>query len=191
MKPNGKFICVPSRDNYQALKRKVKVIVNSSNYGSKAKAQKLAPVIRGWRRYHQYCDMSSHDLWAMSYRAFAVFKKEKNNTRYTSKSLVKKAFPRVNWSVNKHVQVAGERSPYDGDVVYWSKRESKLYDGATAKVLKQQNHTCALCGLGFMPVDKVELHHRDGDHNNWKPNNLEAIHSHCHHYTHMSKGQCP
>ncbi len=79
------------------------------------------------------------------------------------------------------------RSPYDGDVVYWSKRESKLYDGATAKVLKRQGHTCQACGLALMPGDKVELHHRDGNHNNWKPNNLEARHSSCHHYHHMSR----
>ena len=57
IKPNGKFICVPSRDNYQAFRSKVKTIVNNSNYGSKVKAQKLAPVVRGWRRYHQYCDI--------------------------------------------------------------------------------------------------------------------------------------
>ena len=181
------FVC-PERDNYRTFKSKVKAIVNSSNYGSKVKAQKLAPVVRGWRRYHQYCDMSSHDLWAMRYRAFVVFNKEKKQTRYTSESLVNRAFPTVKWQVNKHVMVARERTPYDGDLVYWSKRESKLYDGTTAKVLKKQAHTCTACGLSFMPGDKVELHHIDGDHNNWNPNNLEAIHSSCHHYKHMSTG---
>ena len=188
VKPNGKFICCPSKDNYQAFKSKVKTIVNNSNYGSMVKAQKLTPVVRGWRRYHQYCDMSNHSLWGTNLRAFAVFNKEKSNNKYTVKSLLDKAFPTVKWQANKHVMVAGERSPYDGDVVYWSKRNSKLYDGATAKVLKKQDHTCEACGLAFMPGDKVELHHRDGNHNNWKPDNLEAIHSSCHHYHHMSNG---
>ena len=124
----------------------------------------------------------------MNHRAFAVFKKEKSNSRYTSESLIKKAFPTVKWSANKHVMVAGERSPFDGDVVYWSARNSKLYDGATAKTLKKQGHTCAACGLRLMPGDKVEIHYLDGNHNNSKSHNLEALHSACHHYTHMSRG---
>ncbi|NER32845.1 MAG: RNA-dependent DNA polymerase [Oscillatoria sp. SIO1A7] len=188
VKPNGKFICVPSKDNYRAFRGKVKSIVNNSNYGSKVKAQKLAPVVRGWRNYHKYCDMSNHTLHGQMTRAFVVFNKEKSNNRYTTKTLLDRAFPPVKWAGCKHVMVAGERSPYDGDVVYWSKRNSKLYDGATAKVLKRQDHRCEACGLSFMPGDKVELHHRDGNHNNWKPNNLEALHSSCHHYHHISNG---
>lgn len=188
VRPNGKFICTPSNDNHRAFKRKVKFIVNNSNYGSKVKAKKLAPVVRGWRRYHQYCDMKNHSLHGSKARAFAVFNKEKSNNRYSAKALLGKAFPSIKWAVNKHVMVAGERSPYEGDLLYWSKRNSKLYDGITAKVLKKQDHRCEACRLSFMPGDKVELHHRDGNHNNWKPNNLEAIHSSCHHYHHMSSG---
>ncbi|WP_333232704.1 reverse transcriptase domain-containing protein [Microcoleus sp. AT9_A2] len=44
---NGKFRCVPSVDNFKAFRQKVKHIVNNSNYGATAKAEKLAPVIRG------------------------------------------------------------------------------------------------------------------------------------------------
>jgi retron-type reverse transcriptase len=44
---NGKFRCVPSEDNYKAFRKKVKSIVNSSNYGATVKAEKLAPVVRG------------------------------------------------------------------------------------------------------------------------------------------------
>ncbi|NER40176.1 MAG: RNA-dependent DNA polymerase [Oscillatoria sp. SIO1A7] len=188
VKPNGKFICTPSKENYQSFRAKVKSIVNSSNYGAKTKAQKLAPVVRGWRNYHRYCDMSKHSLWSMSHRAFTVFNKEKKLNRYEAEKLVKKAFLTVKWAANKHVMVKGDSSPYDGNLLYWSKRNSKLYDGPTEKVLKKQDHTCAICGLSFGPEDKVELHHKDGNHNNWKPNNLEAIHSHCHHYHHMSNG---
>jgi RNA-directed DNA polymerase len=34
----------------------------------------------------------------------------------------------------------GDASPFSGNLVYWSQRESKLYDGARAKVLNNQNH---------------------------------------------------
>jgi RNA-directed DNA polymerase len=42
---NGKFRSTPSVGNYQAFRKKVKKIVNSSNYGATTKAQKLAPVV--------------------------------------------------------------------------------------------------------------------------------------------------
>ncbi len=46
---NGKFRCVPSVDNFKVFRQKVKHIVNNSNYGATVKAEKLAPVVRGWR----------------------------------------------------------------------------------------------------------------------------------------------
>jgi retron-type reverse transcriptase len=46
---NGKFRCVPSVDNFKAFRKKRKAIVNNSNYGASTKAEKLAPVVRGWR----------------------------------------------------------------------------------------------------------------------------------------------
>ncbi|MHC5828072.1 MAG: reverse transcriptase domain-containing protein, partial [Nostoc sp.] len=48
---NGKFRCSPSVDNFKAFRKKVKHIVNNSNYGATTKAEKLAPVVRGWRNY--------------------------------------------------------------------------------------------------------------------------------------------
>jgi group II intron reverse transcriptase/maturase len=47
---NGKFRCVPSVDNFKTFRQKVKTIVNSSNYGASTKAEKLAPLVRGWRK---------------------------------------------------------------------------------------------------------------------------------------------
>ncbi|MGQ4648871.1 group II intron maturase-specific domain-containing protein [Lyngbya aestuarii] len=59
---NGKFRCVPSEDNYKAFRKKVKSIVNNSNYGSTVKAEKLAPVVRGWRNYHRFCKMEGEEI---------------------------------------------------------------------------------------------------------------------------------
>ena len=83
--------------------------------------------------------------------------------------------------------VKGNQSPYDGDEFYWSKRNSKLYDGATSKCLKRQDHSCGYCGLKFTDDERVQLHHIDGNHNNWKPKNLVAVHQSCHQYIHMGK----
>ena len=186
---NGKFRSVPSVDNYKAFRQKVKDIVNCSNYGAKVKAEKLAPLVRGWRNYHRYCKMDGarNSLYFIETRAFKVFNKEKKQKRHTSKILLDKAFPAVPYSENDFVNVRGDKSPYDGDLTYWSERNSKLYDGATSQTLKRQNHTCGLCGLKTLSDEKVHLHHVDGNHKNWKPKNLLAVHESCHDYHHMSK----
>ena len=186
---NGKFRSTPSVDNYKAFRKKVKAIVNSSNYGAKVKAEKLAPIVRGWRNYHRFCKMngSRNSLYHIESRAFKVFNKESKQNRYSCKKLLDKAFPAIPYSENRHNNVKGEKSPYDGDIIYWSERNSKLYDGMTSKALKKQNHSCKTCGLKFVGDEKVHLHHVDGNHNNWKTANLVAIHESCHDYHHMSK----
>ncbi|MEG4837121.1 group II intron maturase-specific domain-containing protein, partial [Microcoleus sp. B9-D4] len=188
---NGKFRCVPSTDNFKAFRQKVKHIVNNSNYGATVKAEKLAPVVRGWRNYHRYCKLegSRLSLWFTQNRAFKVFNKESKQSRYTSKKLLDKAFPTVPYSENKFVNVKGEKSPYDGDIAYWSERNSKLYNGETSKALKRQNHKCGKCGLKMLGDEKVHLHHVDGNHSNSKINNLLAVHESCHDYLHMSKSE--
>ncbi|MEH2261677.1 group II intron reverse transcriptase/maturase [Nostoc sp.] len=187
---NGKFKSTPSVDNFKAFRKKVKYIVNNSNYGATTKAEKLAPVVRGWRNYHKFCKMdgSRNSLHHIETRSKKVFNKETKLNRYSSKKLLDKAFPAVPYSENKHVSVKGTKSPYDGNTAYWSERNSKLYDGETSKALKKQNHRCASCGLKFIDEERVHLHHIDGNHTNWKKNNLEAIHESCHDYKHMSKG---
>lgn len=186
---NGKFSSTPSVDNFKKFRKKVKEIVNHSNYGSKVKAQKLAPIVRGWRNYHKFCNMrgSRFSLWHMNHRAWKVFNKETKNTKESTTKLINKAFPKVSYSENSHVCVKGTKSPYDNDIVYWSQRNSKLYDGYTSKALKRQNHSCARCGLKLTSEERVNLHHIDGNHNNWKSKNLIAIHESCHDYIHMSK----
>ena len=187
---NGKFRCVPSVDNFKAFRKKVKHIVNNSNYGAKRKAEKLAPLVRGWRQYHKYCKMdgSRNSLWHIEMRAYTVFNKETKQNRHTSKTLVDKAFPSVPYSELKHIMVKGNKSPYDGDMVYWSERNSKLYNDNTSKALKRQNHSCKSCGLKFIGEERIHLHHVDGNHQNWKHKNLAAIHESCHDYLHISKG---
>ncbi|MEM9927611.1 MAG: reverse transcriptase domain-containing protein [Cyanobacteria bacterium P01_D01_bin.50] len=186
---NGKFRSTPSVENFKQFREKVKEIVNCSNYGSKVKAEKLAPIVRGWRNYHKFCKMdgSRFSLWHIRNRAWKVFNKENKNTKESTTKLVEKAFPKVSYSENKHVNVQGTKSPYDKDITYWSNRNSKLYDGLISKALKRQNHSCAKCGLKFTSEERINLHHIDGNHNNWKTKNLVAIHESCHDYIHMSK----
>ena len=186
---NGKFRCVPSVDNFKAFRKKVKFIVNNSNYGATVKAEKLAPVVRGWRNYHRFCKMDGrrNSLVSLATRAFKVFNKEAKMNRYSSKKLLDKAFPSVPYSENRWVNVRGEKSPYDGDLAYWSARNSRLYDGETSKACKRQNHSCGFCGLKMLDGERVHLHHVDENHHNWKTKNLLAVHQSCHQLHHRGK----
>ncbi len=110
---NGKFRSRPSEDNYKAFRKKVKLIINCSNYGAIVKAKKLASIVRGWRNYHRYCKMDGarNSLYYMQKRAIKVFNKETKQNRHSSKKLLDQAFPSVSYSENKFVNVKGDKSP--------------------------------------------------------------------------------
>lgn len=186
---NGKFRSYPSEENYKNFIKKVKTIINSSNYGAEVKASKISSIVRGWRNYHKFCNMkgSRFSLWFTHKKAEIIFRKQKSINRIRSIELVEKAFPTVSWKENNFVKVQGNRSPYDGGLVYWSERNSKLYDGYTVTLLKKQNHTCSICGQALTSDEDVHLHHLDGNHNNWKRSNVGVMHRSCHQYIHMSK----
>ena len=186
---NGKYRCVPSEDNYEKFRKKIKAIVNNPALATAAKAKKLTPIVRGWRNYHRYCKMdgSRFNLWSLNHSTFVKFKKDKNKGKEEAARLVQEAFPAVPYSVNGYVMVKGKKSPYDDDLLYWSKRNSKLYSGETEKALKRQGYKCGQCGLYLDGNEKIHLHHIDGNHDNWKSKNLIAIHESCHDYIHMGK----
>ncbi|MDJ0679532.1 MAG: reverse transcriptase domain-containing protein [Xenococcaceae cyanobacterium MO_167.B52] len=110
---NGKFRSRPSEDNYKAFRKKVKSIINCSNYGAMVKANKLAPIVRGWRNYHRYCKMdgAQNSLYFIQRRAKKVFNKERKQNRYTIKKLIDKSFPSVSYSENRFVNVRRDNSP--------------------------------------------------------------------------------
>ncbi|WP_365974658.1 group II intron maturase-specific domain-containing protein [Moorena sp. SIO4G3] len=188
---DGRFKSYPAKENLKKFLKKVKTIVNSSNYGAEIKAKKIAPIVRGWRNYHKWCCMedSPYNLYFPMKTAERKFRKQKSINRHESKRLLDKAFPKVSWKENGHTMVKGTKSPYDGDLAYWSQRNSKLYDNATSKALKKQNHSCGYCGLKLKGDESVHLHHIDGNHDNWKPKNLMAVHQSCHQLIHGGKSR--
>jgi RNA-directed DNA polymerase len=86
----------------------------------------------------------------------------------------------------RHVKVQGNKSPLDGDWVYWASRQGH-YPGVSqwlAMLLKRQGGKCVGCGLSFMPEDLLEVHHQDGKHTNYQRGNLAVLHRHCHDTVH-------
>lgn len=180
VRPNGKFISTPSQKATHSIKTKVKEVMKDNRFNLEQRIDKCGLIVRGWRNYHRFCDLSKHDLWAIAYWTWKFIRKQGRYDRYQTNKVIHRAFPSVKWAACRFINVKGDKSPFDGDFVYWSQRENANYDGITARLLKKQNHKCRHCNLSFISGDIAELHHIDGNHDNRKPLNLEVLHRECH-----------
>jgi len=200
----GVFKSTPSQKNYADIKAKVKGTWRNGA-STEARLKRIESQVRGWRQYHRFCDMSKHAMWSLNHWVWKKLRAEKHRQstkdaerarkmalkgferalgaakRQLTTKQVEKAFPSVPWKVNNHVMVKGAASPFDGNLTYWVGRNSKLYTGPAADAIRRQKGKCLHCNLPFLEIHgPVELHHSDGDHNNWKPKNLVALHRTCH-----------
>lgn len=84
----------------------------------------------------------------------------------------------------RHVKVQGERSPYDGDTIYWSARMGRHPEvpKRVATLLKKQKGKCPHCKLTFKDNDLMEVHHviprLEGGEDKYE--NFQLLHRHCH-----------
>jgi RNA-directed DNA polymerase len=86
--------------------------------------------------------------------------------------------------IKRHNQVAGKKSPYDGNWDYWSKRLSHypLLTQRQLRLLKRQEGRCKWCGLYFKLGDRIEVDHIIPRRYRGKDEyrNLQLLHAHCH-----------
>jgi RNA-directed DNA polymerase len=84
----------------------------------------------------------------------------------------------------RHIKVQGNRSPFDGDWVYWSSRMGRHPEAPSrvAILLKKQNGKCAYCGLFFSDGEVMEIDHKIPRNCGGKDSydNLQLLHGHCH-----------
>ena len=186
--PDGRFKSFPTNKKYRDIKVKVFETIRDKKFTLVDRIKKVGSIVRGWRNYYQYCDMENHNLYFLAHNTWKFIRKEIHrnkkieNKRVWTNEKIKKAFPDVSYAQNRFVNVKEDNSPFNGDILYWTKRNSKLYVNHTAKALRKQNFKCEHCGLSFLGDERIELHHKDGNHNNWKSNNLVALHKCCHQY---------
>ena len=87
-------------------------------------------------------------------------------------------------SSTDYVKVKSDKSPYDGDTVYWSSRLGKhpQMPNRKAKLLKLQLGKCPWCGLSFQDWDVLEVDHIIPRAMSGKDEykNLQLLHRHCH-----------
>lgn len=194
------------RRHYEALSE----IVESHKTSSQRKLiNRLNPVIRGWCNY--IAPMVSKEVMSkMRNRLYSLLRawarrRHPNKNAHWWNDKYFQTIGEQNWvfatkdrktilyehhdtPVVRHVKVIGERSPYDGDWVYWASRmgSNPLITDRVAKLLKKQGGKCQLCGRAFKTDDLMEIHHLDGDHCNNRSNNRALLHRHCHDIAHRT-----
>ncbi len=136
-----------------------------------------------WKKYKKpkYFKTVGGDNWVFSDGNYRLLDHKKNYDESKKKNTRKKGRKKQGETFKK---VQNTRSPYDGDIVYWSSRLGKHPNMPTskAKLLHRQKGKCTHCGLSFKDEDVMEIDHitprKAGGDSSYK--NLQLLHRHCH-----------
>jgi RNA-directed DNA polymerase len=203
-----KTIITPSREKVKVYYDKIADVIDNHKAAPQwAMIKHLNPIIRGWTNYYAtvvskvtYAELDN--LIYQKLRAWAKRRHPNKNMGY----VVNKYWQTIgdeNWvfatregnnslrllahadtPIVRHVKVKGESSPYDGNLVYWSKRigESPELPTRVATLIKRQKGKCAYCELHFREEDVLEVDHKipksQGGKDEYK--NWQLLHRHCH-----------
>lgn len=177
---NQKFTSYPSRTNRANIIRKIKLTMRESRLSISERLAKMKVQYIGWRNYHRYADMSQINTWSISNWVYLFGKRctsiDKDDLLYKIKDIFNNHSNKVNGFLN----VRQNKSPFDGDWIYWSKRKDSRYNSLSYKVAQTQQYKCGSCNLYFSSSDKIEIHHKNGNRKNNRYNNLLGIHRFCH-----------
>lgn len=147
---SANLYCYPSFDNYQLFIRRVKRIINNSSYGSIVKASKLYPIIKEWKLYHKYSNLtgSKYSLFFLKKRAFKAFNSESKQDFYSSKRLLDKCFS-VSKTLNEYSQNPNmTNSSFYGHITFWIDFIPNL-DNSIELLYNYKSHSCFCvhCGM--------------------------------------------
>ena len=194
----------PSKEALKKHTTKVGKIIHKHKSTSQATLiNQLNPVIRGWSNYYSCVvskkTFSKADLNTyQQLRAWVVRRRGKMRQYFHTSNGRKWVFStreennplrllrHDDTKIVRHKKVVGEKSPYDGDTLYWSERKGKHPELSykVAILLKAQKGKCAHCGLHFKDGDLWEIDHiirtsLGGEENVY---NKHLLHRHCHDY---------
>jgi len=211
---SAKLRITPSKASLQALMAKVRTLCKQARGATPTQLiDTLTPVLRGWANYHRHtiCGQTFAKLdtfvWQRVYR-WAT----RRHSNKTGRWIVERYFPhhpgeawrftdpatgkqllRVREAVKPHryLKVKGEANPFDPAwEVYFQDRDRQLALWASspfrATLLRQQHGLCPGCRQVMQVDEEVDLHHRDGNHQNNHRGNLMLLHPNCHRQEHYA-----
>lgn len=169
---------------------------------------KLNPIIKGWCNYYKPFQSGKHfgKIYSLVYWKLWKWAKHRHPNKGEKWILRRywRGIDQGNWDFStnigkehynliKHheistnigfVKVKGNKSPFDGDLIYWSIRMGRHPEMpiSMSKLLKRQEGKCNSCGLVFKHEDVIETDHiiptAAGGNNKYE--NLQLLHRHCH-----------
>jgi RNA-directed DNA polymerase len=202
-----KTLLTPSKKAIEKHQRQIRDIIKKHRSSSQALLiDELNPVIRGWCNYYKFSDANKefpkqdHLVWK-KLRGWTVYRCNKfdkskywrtignNNWVFATREgnanpLRLLAHSDFSSSSTEYVKVKGDKSPFNGDSVYWSIRMGAYPEmpSRVASLLRQQKGKCVHCGLHFHSWDVLEVDHilpkALGGKDKW--DNLQLLHRHCH-----------
>lgn len=179
---NNKFVSYPSQKNRKQMVNKIKSIIKDSRYKIEDRLMKVKTIYRGWWNYHQFCDMGQINLWSIRRWVYRYLRKSTKMSIIGIDKHTKEIFNGHSYKVNRQAAARGNKSIYDGDLVFWSKKNAKQYKGPLLTALRDQGYRCNACQLRFNGADWIELHHKNGINDDFRRSNVEALHRTCHQF---------
>lgn len=205
-----KTIIRPSKAAQTRHLRRLREIVKKHRSATQAELiAQLNPIIRGWSNYYSaVCSKATFSR--MDYQLYLKLRRwsrrrhpQKNRhwiaQKYwqitkgrgwvfkpTTQQEQIALYKHAQTPIKRHIKVQGLRSPYDGDWVYWGRRMKTFptIKPTINKLLDKQMGKCSYCRLFFQSSDFMEIHHVDGNHNDYHLENLRLVHLHCHDHIH-------
>lgn len=200
----SKTLIKPSKEAIHRHSTAVREIIRHHRTApQEALIARLNPVIRGWTQY--YSTVVSKEVFSrLSHLTYLKLRRwaKRRHPNWSGKKVAKKYWrletgswdfaPKggtqlyQHWQtpIIRHVKVQGNRSPYDGDWVYWASRLGRHPElpRRVAILLHKQKGCCAWCGLFFKESDLPEIDHvipkalgGKDQYANW-----QLLHRHCH-----------
>jgi RNA-directed DNA polymerase len=196
----------PSKEGMKRHSKKVRGIIEEMKDANQERLiLALNPVIGGWSKYYStVCSKAtytrlSHTLF-QKLRAWAVRRHPNKGEKwaiakywriddgegwtFAPRNRTLRLWNHAETPIVRHVKVQSNRSPYDGDWIYWSTRLGRFPEISTrvSTLLKRQKGKCTWCGLYFRNGDLLEVDHKIPKALKGKDAyyNLQVIHRHCH-----------
>jgi RNA-directed DNA polymerase len=206
-----KTIITPSKEAVKRHTSAVGELIRKHRHASQGKLIKeLNAVVRGWTNYHRTVAASRtfrscRRILFLQLQQWAKSRHPNKNGEWRSNKYWhvdqgngwiftdqrSKLWDYTRTHIQRHVKVKGTASPYDGNLLYWSKRLSNhyMFSGLLGKLLQKQQGKCRWCGLLFQDEDIVEIDHitpksKGGGE---ELSNKFALHRHCHDQRHAKR----
>jgi len=190
----------PSPASQKRFLEKVREMIRSNpNIPQLGLIRWLNPVLRGWGNY--YSSAVSYDVFRkmdmhiyQKLWAWAMRRHPNKNRHWIARKYWLLGSHGWRFGVGKvwlnkladiphrrHIVVQRDRSPYDGDALYWSRRMGAHPElpRNLARLLRAQEGFCPGCGLFFKPGDQMKVVRRCACRTYGTPEQAVLVHEHC------------